>query len=194
MQHHSGARNSAGIPTSWVGIAIVLVGIVFAGSFLAGKAIRTAIAAPAMSPLVRDAQVIDDIRYVTADQALQRTGEHAPLFIDLRTPDEFDVVHIEGAINIPESELLAALPTLPHDRPLVVYCTCPDDRISIRAAEVLQNRGLNNVVVLKYGLAAWEQTGGAIFTDGSADALANLGCGCSVKAEAIKLWAIEQSE
>lgn len=48
-----------------------------------------------------------------------------PVIIDVREPSEFDRGHVEGAINIPPSQLMAGAPqlkNLPKDTPLVLYC------------------------------------------------------------------------
>ncbi len=44
------------------------------------------------------------------------------LLVDVRTPDEFNELHVEGARNIPLNELGGALGSLPKDKPIVVYC------------------------------------------------------------------------
>ncbi|HMS23274.1 MAG TPA: rhodanese-like domain-containing protein [Candidatus Saccharibacteria bacterium] len=48
-----------------------------------------------------------------------------PLIIDVREPSEYSTGHVEGAINIPPSELLAgakALHDYPKDTPIILYC------------------------------------------------------------------------
>lgn len=47
------------------------------------------------------------------------------LFIDVREPFEFERDHVEGAINLPPTELLSGAKTLegiPKDTELVLYC------------------------------------------------------------------------
>lgn len=44
------------------------------------------------------------------------------LVVDVRDPHEFAAGHIEGAINLPFSQLRARLGELPRDRPLWLYC------------------------------------------------------------------------
>lgn len=44
------------------------------------------------------------------------------LILDVRTPEEFVLGHIEGAINIPTTELRARLGELPRDRFILLYC------------------------------------------------------------------------
>lgn len=47
------------------------------------------------------------------------------LIIDVREPEEFARDHVDGAINIPPSEIMAgasALADVPKDTELVLYC------------------------------------------------------------------------
>jgi rhodanese-related sulfurtransferase len=44
------------------------------------------------------------------------------LLLDVRTPQEFSREHIDGAVNIPLSELDRNMSSLKKDQPIVVYC------------------------------------------------------------------------
>jgi rhodanese-related sulfurtransferase len=44
------------------------------------------------------------------------------LLIDVRTVDEFNELHLDGARNIPLAQLGAAAGSLPKDKPIIVYC------------------------------------------------------------------------
>lgn len=48
--------------------------------------------------------------------------QQGALLIDVRTPDEFDVKHLDGAINIPVDQLEARAAELPKDKDLILYC------------------------------------------------------------------------
>lgn len=45
-----------------------------------------------------------------------------PFLVDVRTPQEFALGHIPGAVNIPVDELRARLGEVPRDRPVAAYC------------------------------------------------------------------------
>lgn len=45
-----------------------------------------------------------------------------PFVLDVRTSEEFDAGHIDGAVNIPIDELRGRLRELPRDRQIAVYC------------------------------------------------------------------------
>lgn len=77
--------------------------------------------------------------------------------VDVRSPSEFAKEHIEGAINVPLSQIAdSKLPTL---GPLVLYCTGEGCPVSKEAARVLEQKGYTNVEVLEGGLLAWEAKG-----------------------------------
>jgi rhodanese-related sulfurtransferase len=89
---------------------------------------------------------------VTGAEARKLVADGAWL-VDVRTPQEYAEVHIEGAKNIPLSELEAALPTLPKDRPIVVHCAVGSR--SAVAAKLLVAKGYD---VRNLGsLDAWNQ-------------------------------------
>lgn len=59
--------------------------------------------------------------------------------VDVRTPDEWQGGHVEGAVLIPISELQGRLAEIPRDKPVVVYCA--SGARSARAAATLSAAG-----------------------------------------------------
>ena len=91
---------------------------------------------------MRSAQIVDGLRYVTADQAVHAAHESTvPVFVDVRTSEEFGTKHIQGALNIQDFQVPDAIPTLPADRAWVMYCTCPDDHLAKWAAAAVEATG-----------------------------------------------------
>jgi len=175
----------------WIAIAC----LVFVGSFAAVRALRTP-PEPATPALVRNAVLADGVRFVTAGQLLEATAANEaaqPVIIDVRTSDEFSAAHISGALNIQDFQLPDAMSTLPGDRVWVLYCTCPDDRLAKWGAAAINQDGFSNAVVLQQGFQAWQAAGGPVTTSANSDAVSQ-GCGCSVEAEANKLFAINWSD
>jgi Rhodanese-related sulfurtransferase len=76
--------------------------------------------------------------------------------VDVRTPQEFAVMHIAGARNIPLHELSAADLQEP-DAP--VYLLCHSGVRAHLAADQLERQGFQNVFVVKCGMLAWEEAG-----------------------------------
>lgn len=69
------------------------------------------------------------------------------LFIDVREPYEYQAGHVDGAISVPPSDLLAGAPQLknvPKDTELVLYCYSGSrSRVAI---EILKQQGYTNLV------------------------------------------------
>jgi len=77
------------------------------------------------------------------------------LLVDVRTPQEYSAGHIEGAVNIPVSELGARLPELGEkQRSVVVYCR--SGARSARAKALLESKGFTSVVNLG-GMNRWPE-------------------------------------
>jgi len=83
-----------------------------------------------------------------------------PVYIDVRTPQEFETVHIAGARNIPLPDLhhyVDELKTLSQERPIFLVCRT-QNRAKI-AYEYLTNNGLTNCEILDGGITAWVDQG-----------------------------------
>jgi rhodanese-related sulfurtransferase len=82
-----------------------------------------------------------------------------PRILDVRTPGEFESLHIAGAYNVPldllrehRDEIRAHL----DDRVVLV---CRSGQRATQAEETLRNAGLTNVGILVGGINAWEANG-----------------------------------
>jgi len=83
--------------------------------------------------------------------------EQNTLFVDVREPEEFAQVRIEGAQLIPLSEFAGRYQELPKDQPVVLYCRSGNR--SAQAAAWLSAKGYTNLLNLDGGIMAWYQTG-----------------------------------
>lgn len=89
---------------------------------------------------------------ISGAEAKKLVAEGAFL-LDVRTPAEFGDRHLDGATNIPVSDLEAHLAEVPKDKPIVVYCASGGR--SAAATEVLQGKGYN---AKNLGpMSAWDQ-------------------------------------
>ena len=83
-----------------------------------------------------------------------------PIYIDVRTPQEFEGVHISGSRNIPLPDLhtyMDELKTLSGEHPIMLLCRT-QNRVKI-AYEYLINHGLTNCGILEGGITAWVNQG-----------------------------------
>jgi rhodanese-related sulfurtransferase len=193
LMHQPKRRNRimAEAPKSAV-IAGLLALLLFAGGYAAGR--EQTPGGPYIGPLQQVAQPLPgDIGLVTPAQVVNADPD-SYVMVDVRGRDAFDFAHAVGAISMPESEMVEVAPTLPADKTLVIYCTCPDDKTSLRAARTLVGVfHIPNVVVLHEGLIGFKDAGGALSSDASSSAIEHKGCGCGTNAEAFKLWAIDKA-
>ena len=69
------------------------------------------------------------------------------IIIDVREPFEYDAGHVEGALNIPPSELLAGpdqLKEVPKDAKIILYCRSGSRANS--SMQILKQVGFTNLV------------------------------------------------
>ena len=73
--------------------------------------------------------------------------------IDVRSKQEFDSGHINGARNISIQAIIRNLHQLRKDQPIYLYCA--NGRRSARAALFLRSRGYEEIYELENGLKGW---------------------------------------
>jgi len=83
------------------------------------------------------------------------SGDDPPMLVDVREPNEWDIVHLPEAHLIPRAELPDRLNELTGARRLVVYCRTGGR--SAQATRLLLDLGFSNVRNLTGGITAWAQ-------------------------------------
>ncbi len=88
-----------------------------------------------------------------------------PVLIDVRSPREFAVSHLAGAVNLRDREEIRALAARAPDRPLVLYCA-----VGFRSsmlAEKLRRAGLpGEIYNLEGSIFQWANEGRPVFRGG----------------------------
>ena len=69
---------------------------------------------------------------------------------------------IPGALQVPVQEVERHLGTLPRDREIILYCSCPNEASAAQAAKLLLSNGFRLVRPLRGGLDAWIAAGYAV--------------------------------
>ncbi len=87
-------------------------------------------------------------------KAMMDRGEDF-LLVDVREPNEYEIVNIPGAVLIPKGEIVsgAALSRLPQDRRIVLHCK--SGARSAEALAVLKDAGFADAVHVGGGVVAW---------------------------------------
>lgn len=126
------------------------LGLVVSSAALLGCQ-KEAAAKPATPPSAPPVAVKQP-RQVMGQEARAAVASGATL-LDVRTIDEFQELHLDGAKNVPLHELAGALASLPKDKPVVVYCAVGSR--SATAAMILSRAGYD---VLNLGaMGNWNQ-------------------------------------
>jgi len=98
------------------------------------------------------------ITNVTADEVYKMLSSNKDYFIlDVRSKEEFDSGHIEGAYLIPVSELENRSQELPQDKPVIVYCMSGSRSTS--AANILLEKGFKEIFNMTGGITEWQNKG-----------------------------------
>lgn len=86
-----------------------------------------------------------------------------PTILDVRKTDAYETLplKIPGSVRLAPEELDSGVSGLELDttRPVVAYCSTPDEATSARAAHKLRKMGFKDVRILKGGLGAWTNAG-----------------------------------
>jgi rhodanese-related sulfurtransferase len=97
---------------------------------------------------------------ITVDELRQKqeAGEN-PVILDLRSHDELDQNPslIRGALHMTLDEVQLREQEIPRDREIVLYCSCPNEVSSARAALLLHRKGILRVRPLLGGIDAWRE-------------------------------------
>jgi len=96
---------------------------------------------------------------ITATELKTMLDRNDDIFlVDVREPNEYEIVSIPGAMLIPKDKFLtgAALELLPQDRRIVLHC-----KSGVRSAEclaVVKNAGFSDAVPVGGGILSWVNT------------------------------------
>ncbi len=92
---------------------------------------------------------------VEVDELEQARAAGAPV-IDVREPDEYEAVHVPGAVLMPLGDVMARVDEVPRDEP--VYVICATGNRSARAAQWYRAQGIDARNVAG-GTKAWVESG-----------------------------------
>ena len=100
----------------------------------------------------------DSLEAVSVSELMDRMHQGLVTIVDVRPVDEYAAGHLQGAINVPLSELEKHLDDLPSDQEIVAYCRGPFCVLAFEAVSQLRKRGLN-VRRLETGFPEWKVSG-----------------------------------
>ncbi|WP_197380620.1 rhodanese-like domain-containing protein [Mycolicibacterium mengxianglii] len=85
-----------------------------------------------------------------------------PRLIDVRTPAEFETLHIDGAYNVPLDLLREHRDEIVSHLDQHVVLICRSGQRATQAEQTLRQAGLTNVRILEGGITEWEAHGFAV--------------------------------
>ena len=102
---------------------------------------------------------IAGVTTIGAEQLVEVAADPEVVVLDVRTPEEYAVGHVPGAVNIDISSptFAAEIEALPKDSAYVVYCRSGNR--SAQAAQQMAEAGFTDVYDVDAGLATLAQAG-----------------------------------
>jgi ArsR family transcriptional regulator len=100
----------------------------------------------------------DSLEAVSRDELLAQTRAGLVTVLDVRPPDEFDLGHLPGAVNIPLRELEARCAEIDPAQEIVAYCRGPYCVLSYEAVAALRTKGFK-ARRLEDGFPEWRAAG-----------------------------------
>ena len=96
-------------------------------------------------------------------QAYQSWQAKRALFVDARKAEEYQELHVQGAVNVPPetwAELTSSeLMQIDKTRELVVYCSQESCDDALKLAKKLREAGFTRVLAFTGGFRAWDEAG-----------------------------------
>lgn len=119
------------------------------------------LAALAVGNVLADEAATDPVKSIDVHAAEKYVqGHDNAVIVDVRTPVEFDMSHITGAINVnvQSDDFESLVADLDRNKTYLVHCTKnPQNGRSSRALETMKSLGFRNLYSLEGGYVAWKE-------------------------------------
>ncbi|HUR82871.1 MAG TPA: rhodanese-like domain-containing protein [Thermoanaerobaculia bacterium] len=92
---------------------------------------------------------------ISIDDAIKLRSSGKAVFIDVRSNEQYSYGHIQGAMSIPRSQLIARFREVTPGKTIITYCACNAEQSAGVAAQDLMAHGVKNVFALKGGWLEW---------------------------------------
>jgi len=106
------------------------------------------------------------LRGVDLPEARSAFDEHAALFLDARSTEDYEEGHVPGALSLPAYEFDGRFPEIAgrveEAQSIIVYCDGVECSDSIQVAERLVEYGFSHVSVFESGWRAWAESGAPV--------------------------------
>jgi hydroxyacylglutathione hydrolase len=111
-----------------------------------------------MEAWYNEALPVEHLRLLTVQELRERLNRSEDLMVlDVRSNDEWEQYHIEGATHIYVGHLKERVNELPKDKPIAVLCNV--GRRSSLAASILLKSGYRDLYNVLGSMTAWRNAG-----------------------------------
>jgi len=101
----------------------------------------------------------DNLELISPQDASTLSAEKKAVIIDVREDNEWNAVHIPGAIHIPLAQLNNRLIELQPYKNSAIITQCRSGARSAKALDILKSAGFTHVQNMEGGLIAWNKAG-----------------------------------
>lgn len=101
----------------------------------------------------------DPLELISPQDASTLSAEKKAIIIDVREDNEWNTVHIPGAIHIPLAQLSTRLSELQPYKNTAIITQCRSGARSAKALDILKSAGFSHVQNMEGGLIAWNKAG-----------------------------------
>lgn len=98
---------------------------------------------------------MQDLQITVQETAERLKSDAPPRLLDIREPEEWDIVHLPGAVLATQEAVDEVLANWPRDTEIVCYCH--HGIRSMNAAMYLAQQGFTKVRSMRGGIDAWAQ-------------------------------------
>ena len=110
-----------------------------------------------MVAAVCSAAVAAPYKNVASSQAKALLDKGPVFLLDVRTPQEYQQAHLQGAVLIPIDQIEKRLGEIPKNRAILVYCAVGSRSNAV--AGFLAERGYREVYNMSDGIVGWYRNG-----------------------------------
>jgi rhodanese-related sulfurtransferase len=132
------------------------IATVASAQYKTGKATPNAKGSPVKMTMGVSEDAVKAVKRISIDEAIELVEAGKAIYVDVRSKEQYDIGHIKGAINLPNSQLIARLKEVPPGKMLITYCACSAEQSSGTAVVDLNAHGFKNAAALTGGYNSWK--------------------------------------
>jgi len=101
----------------------------------------------------------DDAPRISLADAKKDYDDGTAIIIDVRAEDVYKQEHVKGSLNVTFENLKEKAKSLPKDKKIITYCSCPAEHSAAAMVIELKKKGFKNTFALLGGTQAWKGAG-----------------------------------